>query len=50
MLLICIAYLKLYKLKITLISIEKLLNKLLIDFKTNNDIHLVATTKDLGLI
>lgn len=34
----------------SLSSIEKRLNKLRIDFKANNAIHLVATVKDLGLI
>ncbi|WP_166966884.1 response regulator transcription factor [Yeosuana marina] len=34
----------------SLSSIEKRLNKLRIDFKANNAIHLVATAKDLGLI
>ena len=34
----------------SLSSIEKRLNKLRIDFKSNNAIHLIATAKDLGLI
>ncbi|WP_338356575.1 response regulator [Yeosuana marina] len=34
----------------SLSSIEKRLNKLRVDFKANNAIHLVATAKDLGLI
>jgi DNA-binding NarL/FixJ family response regulator len=34
----------------SLSSIEKRLNKLKIDFKANNAIHLIATVKDLGLI
>ena len=34
----------------SLSSIEKRLNKLRIQFKANNAIHLVATAKDLGLI
>jgi len=34
----------------SLSSIEKRLNKLRIDFKANNAIHLVTTVKDLGLI
>lgn len=34
----------------SLSSIEKRLNKLRIDFKAKNVIHLVATVKDLGLI
>ena len=34
----------------SLSSIEKRLNKLRIDFKANNAIHLIATVKDLGLI
>ena len=34
----------------SLSSIEKRLNKLRIDFKANNAIHLVSTAKDLGLI
>ncbi|WP_323787913.1 response regulator [Psychroserpens sp.] len=44
---------ELKKSKITpcsLSSIEKRLNKLRIQFKANNVIHLVATAKDLGLI
>ncbi|MCF8274266.1 MAG: response regulator [Flavobacteriaceae bacterium] len=34
----------------SLSSIEKRLNKLRIDFKAKNAIHLIATVKDLGLI
>lgn len=34
----------------SLSTIEKRLNKLRIDFKANNAIHLIATVKDLGLI
>ena len=34
----------------SLSTIEKRLNKLRIQFKANNAIHLVATAKDLGLI
>ena len=34
----------------SLSSLEKRLNKLRIEFKANNAIHLVATVKDLGLI
>ena len=34
----------------SLSSIEKRLNKLKVDFKANNVIHLVAIAKDLGLI
>ncbi|MGC1633782.1 MAG: response regulator, partial [Gelidibacter sp.] len=34
----------------SLSSIEKKLNKLRIQFKANNAIHLVAIVKDLGLI
>jgi DNA-binding NarL/FixJ family response regulator len=34
----------------SLSSIEKRLNKLRIQFKANNAIHLIATVKDLGLI
>ena len=34
----------------SLSSLEKRLNKLRIEFKANNAIHLVAIVKDLGLI
>ena len=34
----------------SLSSIEKRLNKLKVQFKANNAIHLVAKVKDLGLI
>ena len=34
----------------SLSTIEKRLNKLKVQFKANNTIHLVAITKDLGLI
>ena len=34
----------------SLSSVEKRLNKLRIQFKANNAIHLVAIVKDLGLI
>ncbi len=34
----------------SLSTIEKRLNKLRVQFKANNAIHLVATAKDLGLI
>ncbi|MCA0931722.1 response regulator [Lutimonas saemankumensis] len=44
-------YLKKNKIKpASLSSIEKRLNKLKVEFKANNAIHLIAKTKDMGLI